>query len=159
MQKILTLFLIAVCGTANAQQVHDLTYAMLTCGEFKTASDFVKAEAATLKHPRLADLTYFPAKKGVEFNGLPVYGVFGYQPDSPLFERGPGTEPPHIYGITIEGTVASGEVLVRGSRARVTSTPFDLRGHAFIDISCEPGNQQPEAESSGPTGYGFHAKF
>ncbi|KFL54387.1 hypothetical protein JM78_04625 [Burkholderia pyrrocinia] len=159
MKKILAFFLVAGCGSANAQQVHDLTYAMLTCNEFTSASAFVKAEAATLKHPRLADLTYFPAKKGVEFKGLPVYGVFGYQSDSRLFERGPGTEPPHIYGITIEGTVAGGEVLVRGSRARVSPTPFDLRGHAFIDISCEPVDREPEAESPGTTGYGFHAKF
>ncbi|WP_175942337.1 hypothetical protein [Burkholderia pyrrocinia] len=159
MKKILAFFLVAGCSPANAQQVHDLTYAMLTCNEFTSASAFVKAEAATLKHPRLADLTYFPAKKGVKFKGLTVYGVFGYQPDSPLFKRGPGTEPPHVYGITIESTLASGEVLVRGSRARVLSTPFPLRGHEFIDISCEPEDREPEAESPGTTRYGFHAKF
>ncbi|UTV53245.1 hypothetical protein [Burkholderia arboris] len=133
MLKIAALALSVACISAHAE---DLSYPMLSCNVFDGAVPFVRAEAASFNRPLVSDLTYYPPRRGLTFNGLPVVAVFGFEQNSPLFKRGPGTAPPRVYGVTIEGTQATGDSFVQGSRAQAMSSGVRVRGHEFIDISC-----------------------
>ncbi|MDN7873861.1 hypothetical protein [Burkholderia aenigmatica] len=133
MKPLAAIFLSACCVVAHAE---DMSYPILSCNVFGSAVPFVRAEAASLRHPFVSDIAYFPARKGLTFNGLPVVAVFGFEHNSPLFPRGPGTAPPRMYGITIEGTQATGDSLVQGSHAQAMTSGVHVRGHEFVDISC-----------------------
>ncbi|WP_419683813.1 hypothetical protein ACN22W_09580 [Burkholderia theae] len=133
MKLTVALTLAAACLTAHAE---DLSYPILSCNVFNGAIPFVRAEAASLRRPFVSDIAYYPPRRGITFNGLPVVAVFGFEHNSPLFPRGPGTAPPRMYGVTIEGTPATGNSIVQGSRARADVSGMRARGHEFIDISC-----------------------
>ncbi|WP_175021046.1 MULTISPECIES: hypothetical protein [Burkholderia] len=133
MKTAVAAMLAVMCLSAHAE---DLSYPILSCNVFDGAISFVRAEAAANRRPLVSDLAYYPPRRGITFNGLPVVAVFGFEHNSTLFPRVPGTPPPRMYGVTIEGTQATGNSLVQGSRAQSAPSGIRRRGHEFVDISC-----------------------
>ncbi|KVS38923.1 hypothetical protein WK35_28565 [Burkholderia vietnamiensis] len=82
-------------------------------------------------------IAYFKPRANITFNGNPVLSVYAYGHDVP-YPRGvkaPDADT-YGYGVVVEGTVAFGAMLVKGSAAHVTPSPVSMAGHEFIEIGC-----------------------
>jgi hypothetical protein len=121
----------------------DVALNIRSCSGFASPSEFVRVAATTksLSKPKIMDgVSYFWPRESLRFDGLPVLAVFGFDADGPrkLFPGSPvGTQPPRMYGVTVEATEATGAILVQHSAARSTRSMFYPRnGHEYADLIC-----------------------
>jgi hypothetical protein len=134
MRKIILLAALAVSLPAHAE---DISSNIQSCRQYPSPAAFVQV-STTLMTPKVIDsVSYYPPRYRLEYDGLPVFAVFGADPNDPTFRHSRGAATPAMYGVTVEATPASGESLVAGTAARAEVSGLRRAGHEYIDIICD----------------------
>ncbi len=85
-------------------------------------------------------VSYFSPRESLRFDGLPVQAVFGFDAhaDRKVFPGSRvGTQPPNMFGVTVEATEAAGALIIQHSAAHSErSLVVQRNGHEYVDVFC-----------------------
>jgi hypothetical protein len=120
MRKIAPLLLFLTFSVSCSAE--DLAPAIRACGSYSSPAEFIQVTAASknVAKPIVRDgVSYFRPRKSLTFDGLPVLAVFAFDDNNRRLFPGAsvGTQSPHMYGVSVEATEASGASLVERSAA------------------------------------------
>lgn len=89
----------------------------------------------SISHFRATHDVFGPNRGGMRAFGMQVGAVFGYASGQMIFARGPGTEPPELYGVIVKESIAN----VRATLDSVGATQTKVRRVSATEtaIYCE----------------------